>query len=385
MKPAQAVLACILLSIVVAHPQVAFAQDAAASAKPDAPLDDLIHRLVVQLGDPDFATREQATQRLRAMGKAAMPALKEATGDIDPEIRSRASVLLRRLERRPLPGGPLDRGVRGGVVHRITFGEKAITVNEEDRQFEIVTEDDGGIRITVTANEKGQQVTETYAADDAAELRELEPEAYRVYERWGKFPAGGGDFRIQAGQLIIDQRMAQMRVRDELDVLREQLEEQMRRSRVAAAQMREVLTQLDKLQAVRQGDVAVAPEQPDRQIKEYFRLSDVLRTKLAELKLDAGEALPPPPNQRLGVQLRMNADPFTGDVNGVIVLMVVTDSRAAKIGLREEDHVLKINDKPIRSTQDIRDVLAEAKAGLVVELVRGGKTIELTEKVDEKK
>src|SRR5688572_28572222 len=275
MKPAaHAVLvACVLLM----GGGGAFAQaadDGNAETKANAtpgPSGDAVGRLIIELGHPDAATREAATKRLREMGKAALPALKEATKDADPEVRSRAEALVRRLERRPFPGGPFDRGALGGV-QRVTFGEKVVTVDQGDRQFEIVKEDDGSIQITVTAMEGGKGVSETYAAADEAELRELEPEAYKVYEQWGKMPVSGG-IEIRAGQLIIDNRIVvPPRIPDELDALRVRLEEQMRKQRVAAAQRREVQLPLDRLQAVRMGDIAVVPEQPDRRTREYFRL-----------------------------------------------------------------------------------------------------------------
>jgi hypothetical protein len=271
------------------------------------------------------------------------------------------------------------------VVQRLAFSDRKITVDEEDRQFEIVKEEDGGIRITVTAVEDGKPVIETYSARSEAELREQEPEAYAVFERWGNAAAGGGAIEIRAGQIVFDNRVVGMGVRDEIDLLRERLEEQMREGRVAAAQVRDVLSQLDKLQAARQGGLAGIPAEPGRQIKEYFRLSDLLRKKLAELKLDAGDdALPPPPNQRLGVQITMEADPFTGDIKGLLVQMVVGDSRAAKIGVKAADLIRRINDRPIRSTRDIREALGQAKDALVVEVVRDGKTIKLTEQADQK-
>lgn len=386
MKPAHAVLvACLLLAGSAALAANDGDADAAPSTTLGPPGD--VGRLIIELGHPDAATREAATNRLREMGKAALPALKEAAKDADPEVRSRAEALVRRLERRPFPGGPYDRGPRRGV-QRVTFGDKVVTVDQGDRQFEIVKEDDGSIRVTVTAMEEGQRVTETYAAADEAELRELEPEAHKVYERWATMPVGGA-IEIRAGQLIIDNRIVGPRVPDEFDALRARLEEQMREHRVAANQRREVLVQLDRLQAVRQGDIAVGPDQPDRRVKEFFRLADALRAKLAELKLDAGdagaEALPPPPGERLGVQITMNQDPMTGEVDGVVVVMVVGDSRAAKLGLREADLIRGINGNPIRSTRDIRDALAKSKGELVLDVVREGKAVKLTERVEERK
>src|SRR5689334_21502320 len=63
-----------------------------------------VHALVEQLGDADFKTREAATQRLKELGAAALPALKEAiAAAADPEVCSRADALVRRIERPRVP------------------------------------------------------------------------------------------------------------------------------------------------------------------------------------------------------------------------------------------------------------------------------------------
>src|SRR5690349_13816567 len=46
--------------------------------------------LVKQLGDDDFAAREKATEGLKALGARALPALRRALQDADPEVRRRA-------------------------------------------------------------------------------------------------------------------------------------------------------------------------------------------------------------------------------------------------------------------------------------------------------
>ncbi|HEY1186503.1 MAG TPA: hypothetical protein VGE74_02550 [Gemmata sp.] len=54
-------------------------------------------RLVEQLGASDFATRERATEALRALGSEAIPAVRRAGASADPETRRRASQLLPEL------------------------------------------------------------------------------------------------------------------------------------------------------------------------------------------------------------------------------------------------------------------------------------------------
>lgn len=50
--------------------------------------------LVKQLGDDDFDAREKASAALKALGARALPALRRAAGDADPEVKRRAQECL---------------------------------------------------------------------------------------------------------------------------------------------------------------------------------------------------------------------------------------------------------------------------------------------------
>src|SRR5947208_1730773 len=56
-----------------------------------------IARLIEQLGDDEFAKRQQASKALEAIGTPALTALRKAAGSIDLEIRHRAERLVKRL------------------------------------------------------------------------------------------------------------------------------------------------------------------------------------------------------------------------------------------------------------------------------------------------
>lgn len=57
------------------------------------------HALVSQLGSPRYSEREAATVALEKLGEAALPVLREARLDRDPEVKSRAEFLLDAIER----------------------------------------------------------------------------------------------------------------------------------------------------------------------------------------------------------------------------------------------------------------------------------------------
>ncbi len=97
---------------------------------------DRIQDLIRKLGSEDYATREQASEELKKMGKPARPALQKAAEESeDPEVRQRAQALLedkpapekpRRAVPSPAPGVP---GVRGSSVSvRTTNGDSTYTI-----------------------------------------------------------------------------------------------------------------------------------------------------------------------------------------------------------------------------------------------------------------
>jgi hypothetical protein len=65
----------------------------------DAAAEAQLKELVQQLGDDSFAKREQASERLVALGLRARPALRRALKDPDLEVRRRAAACLVRIEK----------------------------------------------------------------------------------------------------------------------------------------------------------------------------------------------------------------------------------------------------------------------------------------------
>src|SRR5687768_12327833 len=96
-------VACLACTAVSTVPARATPDSPPVNSTPSAPTD--IPALVRQLGDADFRTREAAHNRLREIGKPAMPALRDALSGDDPEVCSRADSLLRQIERPRIPPG----------------------------------------------------------------------------------------------------------------------------------------------------------------------------------------------------------------------------------------------------------------------------------------
>jgi Domain of Unknown Function (DUF1080) len=81
-----------------------------AAAPPTVP----VARLIQQLGSDSFGQREGATRALDRIGEPALALLREATRDLDPEVRVRAGGLVRliqgRLARTDFPREPAPKG-----------------------------------------------------------------------------------------------------------------------------------------------------------------------------------------------------------------------------------------------------------------------------------
>src|SRR4051812_7332125 len=71
-----------------------------AAAPPAGPSGAEVERLIAQLGDDDFHTREEATARLKLAGEPALPALHEALRSDDLEVRHRVSRVVSAVENR---------------------------------------------------------------------------------------------------------------------------------------------------------------------------------------------------------------------------------------------------------------------------------------------
>ena len=170
-----------------------------------AQLDPKLADLVRQLGAVDYQSRDQATTALEKLGKDAVPALREAAKSEDPEVRSRAEMIIARIEeaQNPKPAPRLDprQGLRPGLMlpggrgvairMSVNNGNKTVDVTEGDRKIHIAEGPDG-IDMSITETRDGKEVTEQYKAKDAEELKKNHPDAHAIYERF----AGGGN-RIQ--------------------------------------------------------------------------------------------------------------------------------------------------------------------------------------------
>ncbi len=357
-----------------------------APAAPAAPAvnasdDAEIRKLIIQLGDGDYKKREEASKKLKTFGKAALPILKDALATDDVEVTSRVQALIKRLEARPLPGGPFDpnAAIRPTRLHMSAAdGNRILEVSDDSRDLRIVQGPDG-ILMTVTGDSDGERITEEYTAKDPEQLKKENPEAYALYQRWTG-PGNGPGFilrgpmqigGVQGGIVVGPGAVAgPVGAPDELDLLRLNLEKQFRQNKTKDEDREKVVAELEKLANARaSGDM-----------EGYTAKCDELRKMLEDQKLTAGDFLPPPAKLRLGVSIGQDI----GGV-GLVVQRIGDKSRGERLGLQVGDTIRKVDGKDVKSVAELRKAVSAKDAGLIVEVAREGKEMKLEEKGEEKK
>lgn len=341
------------------------AADDAEQAVPDD-----VKKLIQQLGDDQYAKREAASVELKAIGKPALPALKAAIErNEDPEIVSRAQALVKRIEVRPVPG--IDPNAANGQVQAtsvqmsVTNGTRKLVVNQLGREIKIA---DGaeGIAMEVTGYVEGRRVTEEFKAKDLAQLKEENPPAAALYEKWAEGTEPGLMFRqqmqIRPGGVV---QFNVPNVPDEVEVLRARVEKQMRDQKLKPADREAVNKELDKLAEARAAAPATGME-------KYTDQCDEARETLKKYKLDAGELLPPPAKARLGISV-------ASDTGHIVVQNVSEKSRAERMGVRPGDEIRKVDGKDVANVGDLRKATMANEKGMVMEITREGKEMKLEE------
>jgi hypothetical protein len=166
----------------------------------DAAQQEKIHKLIDQLGDSHWIKREEATQSLEHIGEAALPFLKEALKNTDPEIQNRADqliavitppvqceddVIIAKKGGLRITGNLAVRGrlsLTTGPVDKITIVTTA-RFPFKGRQFKVVRSFDGkSASISVDVTEKKDDTRHVEAADEA-ELEKKEPVLSKICKK----------------------------------------------------------------------------------------------------------------------------------------------------------------------------------------------------------
>jgi hypothetical protein len=197
-----------------------------------------IDRLVAELDAPRYSERQSASEKLGALGAAAIPALEKAAKGESLEVTTRAIELLKKLldasetstradarqalQRlakcdRPKAArlaedtlkvkeqedalqaaqaaqnfnrqqfGPIQIAV-GINAQRLRIqnnnGAREINIEEGNRSIKISDGKGQPIKIEITTKTNGKDSTEKFEAKDVDELKKKHPEAYKLYKSW---------------------------------------------------------------------------------------------------------------------------------------------------------------------------------------------------------
>jgi hypothetical protein len=205
----QLILASLILCIIApeARPQTTRPQAATTQA-----IDPRIEKLVHELGDDDPHVREAAAGTLKKLGKDALPALQVATHDPDPQVRVSAGDLIA-AQKNPAHSAQslvaVDSNEPNGLIFhngQIHFGGNAqvrvrVQANGNAREVRnmLISENGNKISIHEDNNSIDMEVTpahgdpKRYTAKNVAELKEKEPGAYKIYQRYVNGWAGKDD------------------------------------------------------------------------------------------------------------------------------------------------------------------------------------------------
>lgn len=186
-----------LLTAVVLLASATFAADAPQEKiAPD--LEQKIHALIKQLGDPDWNKREAATTELQFIGKPAVPYVAETRQKTeDPEVRARCETILNFINPPAAPPAPADppgvvRLGGGGMMIQIGGAPAANVVQTTvvtktfvaDGKNYVVTDttenQTRSITVEITEKVDGKDVKKIVKAADEKELEKKDPALFKT-------------------------------------------------------------------------------------------------------------------------------------------------------------------------------------------------------------
>lgn len=329
------------------------------------PADDL----VADLGNENFRVRIQAEQKLRAMGKEALPALRKAAdGSGDPEVQWRARRLIRQIER----------GEEGGLGRRPAREERDLEPMDQRRMpFEDMQrrfddlfqqlERDFGMDIP-----RRRFFRDDFFQDLQSQMQDMEERMRRWQGGMGQAPGQSMSVQIGPDGVRVEQRVKNERGEEErkvyeapdLKTFREKYPGVLEESGLGGTRLFWGATPDLRLQPF-------APQEPLRPLR---------------LRQQEPAAEAPPEGRRLGVVVRPEIAPelreYLGlrEGEGLMVEEVQPDTLAQTLGIEPRDIVLRIGDRAIAGTEDVQRALGEIAGGGKVEVtvLRSGQRKVLT-------
>lgn len=304
--------------------------------------DKKVGDLIRDLGADEYSARERAESELRKMGSAAIPALKGALEDKDPERALRAERLLGELEKKHdgSPGEPRPRS-RTWTAYR-DFG-RGIT-------FE--THPDGKVELTVreAAPDGAKKETHTYRADSLEDFKKKYPELMAKYDLDNVVPKQKWDFSGDPGE--------------DWDPWKKRFDPNWLWEKNTFGKFALPWFPFNS------GSLEGWMEEQKKLVEEFRKLEPLARG--AARREEAGKP-------QLGISVERPASALVdqlglGPQEGLVVAEVRPGSPAERAGLKKYDVLVKVNGKPLAGPEDLRqDVEVGLKNGMELEVLRHGK------------
>jgi len=352
-------IAGLALAAVFGLGSVARAEDAL-----EAPSGERIAALVKDLSSDQSAAREKATKELKAIGKPALPALRDAAKSDDPEVAWRARAVIGHIEGK----GARSEAKRTEPGHsRLQSFSFNFAPDTTASSVQIAQGADGRITVKVTEEEGGKSTTRTYEAGSAEEFKEKYPEVAkrygigeasqaprvlrdfvpqpRVWRRWGL----DEDFfdRDWPGDLSRDMEELHERMRRSLDDVFRRHGLDLWEERVPRRFWGRGPSNEDKPRARDRAEGEERAESPAP--RKAPREADRPAGSPATLGVRVSEVIP-----ALRGHLKL------GREEGILVEEVLPDGPAARAGFKAHDVIVAVNGATVKGVWELRRVLREA-------------------------
>ncbi len=295
-----------------------------------------IAELVQQLSSDDFETREKASAELKKIGAPAIPALREASKSKDPETRMRAETILEALKKKPAPTPRRKRSSGPRVLMQSRNGDSIYTLTpSEGDPITFHKRSNGSVRLEYI-DEEGK--------DAEAVAGSLEAFLKKYPDLSKKFGISRDGIKYGDARTSFNRGFSFKFVQpEEFERGFGDLEEELRK----------------RLEGFRKFfDDPGRFSLPDNE--DFFGRGNRREAK----SIHGAVLLPVPGSLRAHVTIPRDT--------GLMVSSVETDTLAWRFGFKKYDILLKVGKKPLRSAQDVKELL---NADEPVTILRKGKEV----------
>jgi hypothetical protein len=335
------------------------------SVQDSAPKPEQLEQWVKDLGAEDFKTRDAADKALRAAGKAALPYLDKATQSEDLETRERATGIKNFIEKGPERPTQLQRErprVRAGA--NVPF--QVWVHHQGDDPYELKMGPDG-----VELKKDGK----SYSAGSTEEFRKRYPDLYEKYVK-----PNTSSVRVQVRPAPAPKREEPEELEDPFFGMDREWTKHFEDLSKMLDELHKALTKEDEMDKWFEGWMERFEAERKELEKARKEFAEKFRRGWEERgKQDKGDSVDNVTGGRLGalfdvVDSDLRAKYKLGENEGVLVVKIVEESVAGRLGLRANDVITKVGEATITNALQARSEIWKAmrQDEVNVEVVRDG-------------